>query len=128
MRGARRAWCSPRITEAPLSKLSKSPISRPSAKPNVAQQNRPGAKSQASTKVDAKSSPLDKAPAKASKQEALLGLLRRPDGATINQLTKATGWQAHSVRGVMSGVLKKKMGLTIKSEKAKDGERTYRVA
>lgn len=111
-----------------MSKSSKSPISRPSAKPNIAQQTKPGVKSQAPTKVEAKSSPLAKTPARASKQETLLGLLRRPDGATISQLTKATGWQAHSVRGVMSGVLKKKLGLTIKSDKVKDGERTYRIA
>lgn len=74
-----------------------------------------------------------KRPAKAtakpsSKQEGLITLLRRPSGATISQLIKATGWQAHSVRGVMSGVLKKKLGLAIKSEKPIDGERTYRIA
>lgn len=63
-----------------------------------------------------------------SKQAAILILLRRAEGASIAQLSKATGWQAHSVRGVISGVLKKKLGLTIKSEKSKGGERTYRIA
>ena len=63
-----------------------------------------------------------------SKQTTLLDLLGKPEGATLNQLMDATGWQVHSVRGFMSGVLKKKLGLTITSEKANSGERIYRVA
>lgn len=62
-----------------------------------------------------------------SKQAKLIALLERPEGATIDDLMKATGWQAHSVRGVMSGALKKRLGLTITSEKGENG-RTYRVA
>ena len=57
----------------------------------------------------------------------ILALLRRPGGASLAQLKKATGWQAHSVRGFLSGALKKKMGLRIDSAK-RDGERTYRLA
>ena len=53
-------------------------------------------------------------------------LLKRPKGASIADLTKATGWQAHSVRGAISGTIKKKLKLTVLSEKA--GEvRTYRI-
>ena len=55
-------------------------------------------------------------------------MLRRPDGATIEQISKSLAWQAHSVRGAMSGALKKKQGLTIASEKLEDGRRVYRVA
>jgi hypothetical protein len=51
----------------------------------------------------------------------LVSLLRRPGGATIAELSAATGWQAHSVRGAMSGALKKKLGLTITSEKTEEG-------
>jgi hypothetical protein len=62
-----------------------------------------------------------------SKQDHVLGLLRRPSGATIENITQATGWQSHSVRGFFAGVVRKKFGLTLKSEKA-DGERVYRIA
>jgi len=55
-------------------------------------------------------------------------MLRRPDGATIEQLSKTLGWQAHSVRGAMSGALKKKQGLSVASEKREDGTRVYRIA
>ena len=50
-----------------------------------------------------------------SKQAKLVELLRQAKGASLNDMVKATGWQRHSVRGVMSGVLKKKLGLTITS-------------
>ena len=55
----------------------------------------------------------------------MLDLLKRPDGATLKELMKATGWQAHSVRGFLSGAVGKKMGLTVVSAKGEDGERTY---
>ena len=56
----------------------------------------------------------------------VITLLKRPKGATITDLTKATGWQAHSVRGAISGTLKKKLNLAVLSEKAGD-VRTYRI-
>ncbi len=62
-----------------------------------------------------------------SKTAKVLGLLRSSGGATLKELRKATGWQAHSVRGFLSGALGKKMGLTVTSTKAEDEERRYSV-
>ncbi len=62
-----------------------------------------------------------------SKTAAILELLQRPGGATSKELLKATGWQAHSVRGFISGTLGKKLGLTVVSTKGEDGERSYSV-
>jgi Protein of unknown function (DUF3489) len=63
-----------------------------------------------------------------SKQAQMIGLLKRSDGATLNELIEATGWQAHTVRGAMAGALKKKLGLTITSDKTTGQERTYRIS
>ena len=66
--------------------------------------------------------------ARAGTQAAkILGLLRRPAGASLAELRKATGWQAHSVRGFLSGTLKKKMRLRIHKFTRASGERVYRV-
>jgi hypothetical protein len=62
-----------------------------------------------------------------TKLAQLEAMLRRPDGATIEQISKSLVWQAHSVRGAMSGALKKKQGLTITNEKT-DAGRVYRIA
>jgi hypothetical protein len=61
-----------------------------------------------------------------TKLATVIAMLRRKEGATIEQLVKATGWQAHSVRGALSGALKKNLGLAISSTKT-DGVRTYLV-
>jgi hypothetical protein len=63
-----------------------------------------------------------------TKEAMLIAMLRRPEGATIAQVIEATGWQAHTVRGAISGALKKKRGLEVTSEKNEAGERVYRIA
>ena len=62
-----------------------------------------------------------------TKQAALIAMLRRTEGATIDEIRRETGWLAHTVRGVLSGALKKKLGLAIVSEKVKGRGRTYRI-
>ena len=54
-------------------------------------------------------------------------MLRRKQGATIAQIVEATGWRPHTVRGFFAGALKKKLGLTVTSEKVEGGERVYRI-
>ncbi len=61
-----------------------------------------------------------------SKQAKMIALLQRAKGTTIDELAQVTGWQRHSVHGVMSGVLRKKLGLNIASEAGTNG-RTYRI-
>lgn len=63
-----------------------------------------------------------------TKQEALIAMLRADGGATIDEIVAALQWQAHTVRGVMSGALKNKLGLTITSEKVDGRGRCYRIA
>src|ERR1022692_2356683 len=69
-----------------------------------------------------------KVPREFSKKSIVLDLLRRPKGATMAEIAKATDWQNHSIRGFISGNLTKKMGLTVESTKNEAGERTYRIA
>ena len=61
-----------------------------------------------------------------TKHDRVLGLLRSKGGTTIAAISKVTGWQPHSVRGFFAGVVKKKLGLTLESEKTKSG-RIYRI-
>lgn len=65
---------------------------------------------------------------KGTKLALLAELLRRKDGATVADAVKATGWQAHSVRGAISGALKKKLGLAVSSETIEGRGRVYRIA
>jgi hypothetical protein len=62
-----------------------------------------------------------------SKQDGVIAMLRRAEGATVDEVASATGWQRHTVRGVFSGTLKKKLGLKLASAKEERG-RVYRIA
>jgi hypothetical protein len=63
---------------------------------------------------------------RASKQAEVIAMLRRPEGVTVDEVASLTGWQRHTVRGVFSGTLKKKLGLTLVSAKEERG-RVYRI-
>jgi len=71
--------------------------------------------------------PKTRTPREGTKQATLITMLRAPDGATIEEIMAATGWQSHTVRGAMSGALKKKLGLEVTSEKVEDRGRVYRL-
>jgi hypothetical protein len=67
-------------------------------------------------------------PRAGTKQAMLIALLQRPEGANIAEVVAATGWQAHTARGAISGALKKKLGLAISSEKEVGRGSVYRIA
>jgi hypothetical protein len=62
-----------------------------------------------------------------SKTAKALDLLKRPSGASLKELMKMTGWQPHSVRGFLSGTVRKKMGLPLESSQRQDQERSYSI-
>ena len=67
-----------------------------------------------------KAAPAEKpTPRAGTKQALLIDLLRRPEGATIEQIAAATGWQHHTIRGAISGALKKKLGLTVEATRTR---------
>lgn len=73
------------------------------------------------------SAPKPRNPREGTKQATLIAMLRAPEGATIAEIMDATGWQSHTVRGAMSGALKKKLGLEVTSEKVEDRGRVYKL-
>lgn len=66
-------------------------------------------------------------PPRKTKKQACIDLLKRPKGASLTDLQKATGWQPHSVRGFLSGTVKKLKGIRLNSEFTDDGKRRYRI-
>jgi hypothetical protein len=95
--------------------------------PTAAPQAAPAAPKQAKAAKEATARDAAKPAREGSKKAIVLELLRRPEGTTLADIQAATSWQAHSVRGFLSGALGKKMGLTIESIKTPDGARSYRL-
>jgi hypothetical protein len=79
------------------------------------------------TPAETEAAPKASAPRAGTKQEALIEMLRAEGGATIEEIVVALEWQPHTVRGAMSGALKKKLGLTIISEKVNGRGRCYLI-
>jgi hypothetical protein len=77
--------------------------------------------------AEAGPAPKARTPRAGTKQETLIAMLRAEGGATIDEMAAATGWAAHSIRGVLSGALKKKLGLAVTSEKVAGRARRYRL-
>ena len=75
----------------------------------------------------AATAPATRKPREGSKQALLIEMLQRPEGATIDEIVAAFGWQPHTVRGAIAGALKKKLGLDVTSEKVEGRGRVYRL-
>ena len=102
------------------------------AKTPTTSRSRPAARTAASRAVKAArrtatSGRAARPAGKGTKQAILIGLLQRRGGATISQMTAKTGWQPHSVRGAISGTLKKKLGLAVTSIKVEGRDRVYQI-
>ncbi len=114
------------VTDAGLQAIGITPDGEATtAKPAAKKTGRRTARSKTAAKPNTGASPSVR---QGTKQALLIDLLRAKDGATINQIATATGWQAHSVRGAISGTLKKKLDLTVTSEAVEGRGRVYRIA
>jgi len=113
-----RTQTTPSTTNPPKTKLAQHPKRKPRAKTKAPTTR---------TKVRVPRGPMPVSPRPGSKTAKVLALLKRPQGAGLKELLRATGWQPHSVRGFLSGIVARKMGLKVNSSKTESGERRYAV-
>ncbi|WP_339156841.1 DUF3489 domain-containing protein [Bradyrhizobium sp. 2S1] len=99
----------------------------PQSKPVTKVRNRSSPRAPGKTSKVTSASQRTHKPATRSKQDNIITLLRRPEGATLDALVRATGWQPHSVRGFLAGTVRKRLKLPLTSEKVKD-TRFYRIS
>jgi hypothetical protein len=98
-----------------------------SGKPRASRVRHSRSKQPVQQRPAAKKPGLTEAPrGKASKQSVVIAMLSEPAGVTVAAITAATGWQEHSVRGFFAAVVKRRLGLSLASEKS-GGERVYRI-
>jgi DNA-binding MarR family transcriptional regulator len=116
-----------RITPAGLEAIGVEPAAEPAAAPAADAPKRGRPKKAATRSAHTPAAAPRKSRAD-TKQAQVIAMLRRKQGATIAQIVEASGWRPHTVRGFFAGALKKKLGLTVTSEKVKGGARVYRIA
>ena len=109
------------INESEESSPSQAPASMP-------RQRKTAAKLRSKARKTSTAKSKERAAPSQSKQEAVIKMLRRKSGVTIDDIVAETGWQRHSVRGFFSGLIKKKLKLPLVSEVSKDGVRRYHIA
>jgi len=114
------------ITNAGLAAIGVEPESGDSA-PTGADEA-PSAEDPQDAPAEADPAPKARTPRTGTKQAKLIEMLRADGGATIDEIVAETGWQAHTVRGAMSGALKKKLGMTITSEMVDGRGRVYAIS
>ncbi len=107
-------------TKTPLKVKHAPPSRHPRAKPKADP-------STTWTTARARRGPKAVSPRPGSKAAKVVALLKRPQGAGLKELLRATGWQPHSIRGFLNGTVVRKLGLKISSTKAESGERRYAV-
>ncbi len=118
------------ITDAGLAAIGADTDDRPEPKPATAKVQPRKRKPRSRRSLPGRQTKTKASPIRirqGTKQALLIDLLKRKDGATIDDIVEAIGWQPHSVRGAISGALKKKLGLTVESEVVEDRGRVYRI-
>jgi hypothetical protein len=124
---ASRSVAKPALAAVPTKKSSMAPAPIKTGQSASANRSKVGPR-KAVPRAVSSARPVPVVPSGQSKQARLIAMLQAAPGATIDQMTKLTGWQAHTVRGTISGVLRKKLGLSVTLATGADGARIYRIA